>query len=314
MRPAGCFSIIEIHVKKRSIVFFVYFFFFIHLLYCQKKKKKKHTKIPLFFLNRKIEVKTEDYIKFIFFWSARHQKKKKKKYNNMSEEAINWKTIAVAVSVGTVGIALWKAPEIYDSLIVKMTGRWYEVVLSQMKDGEHVADIGIGTAGALLQNKELLQKKKIKVTGIDYDNSYIIKAKQVVASAGLSDCIQLECKSFYDDDVVSRKGLYDSVYFSGSFTLLPDPQEALNVAADITKPGGLIYITQTYQRKYIPGFAIIKPLLKYLVTIDFGPLTYEKDIATLLDGCGLKVISNEVIPNSVDNKYQSARLIIIQSP
>eukprot|EP01060_Flectonema_neradi_P010595 TRINITY_DN17696_c0_g1_i1.p1 TRINITY_DN17696_c0_g1~~TRINITY_DN17696_c0_g1_i1.p1 ORF type:complete len:234 (+),score=39.05 TRINITY_DN17696_c0_g1_i1:59-760(+) len=233
----------------------------------------------------------------------------------MSEQgSINWKRVAIAAGFGTFGLVLWKAPEIYDALIVKMTERWYEVVLTKMNDGEHTADIGIGTAGALLRNKSLLQQKKIKVTGIDYDNSYIVKAKQVVAEAGLSDTVTLECRSFYDTEVSSRTGVYDSVYFSGSFTLLPDPQQALKIASDITKPGGLIYITQTYQRKYIPGFAIIKPLLKYLVTIDFGPLTYESDIDKILQSSNLEVVTNTAIANSVDNKYQVARLIILKTP
>lgn len=38
------------------------------------------------------------------------------------------------------------------------------------------------------------------------------------------------------------------MYFSGSFSLMPDPAAALRVAQGLLKPGGLIYITQTFQK------------------------------------------------------------------
>ena len=37
---------------------------------------------------------------------------------------------------------------VYDALILKLTTKWYEVVLRRFDEGSTVLDIGIGTAGA----------------------------------------------------------------------------------------------------------------------------------------------------------------------
>ncbi|KAJ9469369.1 hypothetical protein DIPPA_01750 [Diplonema papillatum] len=218
----------------------------------------------------------------------------------------------VAVGAGLVGVVSCSTPAIYDAIIVKMTARWYEVVLGKLPHGAVIADIGIGTASALIANKKILVAKDIKVIGFDYDASYIRAAKAAVSSHGLEDHVQLHCLSIYDDYLLERKNEFDATYFSGSFSLLPDPLRALEVAAHITRAGGHIYITQTYQKAYIPGFAAMKPLLKYLTTIDFGQLTYEKDIERILSESGMPVLHNAVIPKSVDNTFQCARLIILK--
>jgi hypothetical protein len=36
---------------------------------------------------------------------------------------------------------------VYDVLILELTTKWYEVVLSQLDEGSTVLDVGIGTAG-----------------------------------------------------------------------------------------------------------------------------------------------------------------------
>ena len=49
------------------------------------------------------------------------------------------------------GTMLWNIqkipPLIYDKLILQMTEVWYKSVLSRVKEGNKVLDIGIGTAG-----------------------------------------------------------------------------------------------------------------------------------------------------------------------
>eukprot|EP01063_Lacrimia_lanifica_P029279 TRINITY_DN4430_c0_g2_i1.p1 TRINITY_DN4430_c0_g2~~TRINITY_DN4430_c0_g2_i1.p1 ORF type:complete len:231 (+),score=75.35 TRINITY_DN4430_c0_g2_i1:51-743(+) len=220
--------------------------------------------------------------------------------------------MALGVSVGMLGCIAWKTPEIYDFVIVSMTARWYDEVLTQMEDGEKVCDIGIGTAGALVKNAHTVKAKNLKIVGVDYDCAYIEAAKKAVAAGGIADQCDLHCLSVYDDAVKSRVDEFDSTYFSGSFTLLPDPMAALEVASTITKPDGLIYITQTYQRQYTPLLGAVKPLLRYLITIDFGPLTYESDLDKILTDSKMDVLKNELVPNSVDNKWQCARIIILK--
>ena len=46
-------------------------------------------------------------------------------------------------------ISSWRS-FVYDALILKMTTRWYEAVLTKLPENSIVLDVGIGTAGALL--------------------------------------------------------------------------------------------------------------------------------------------------------------------
>ena len=84
----------------------------------------------------------------------------------------------------------------------------------------------------------------------------------------------------------SDGGVVDAVYFSGSFSLLPEPTRALRLASEFAKSNGepsdngrgAVYITQTYQRKTPFFLPFLKPLLKYVTTIDFGRLVTEEEI------------------------------------
>lgn len=178
-----------------------------------------------------------------------------------------------------------------------------------------VLDVGIGTGTSLIQNKSLIKEKNLTVIGVDYNAEYIATAKKSVIVEKLSDQLRMHCISIYDEDVpsvVASDGLFDVVYFSGSFSLMPDPGAALRVAKTLLKPKGKIYITQTYQKKNVPFLSFIKPLLLYMTSVDFGNLTFEKDVQDILDRSGMTVLRNEPIHGSVNNQYQSAKIIVLR--
>ena len=126
-------------------------------------------------------------------------------------------------------------------------------------------------------NKKEIIRKNLHFTGVDYDNNYIELGKKTVKNYELEKYVRLFCRSIYEKNLEEELGnKFDSAYFSGSFSLMPDPVNALHVTASMLKPNGLIYITQTFQKKSTPFLATIKPLLKYLTTIDFGNLIYEE--------------------------------------
>ena len=104
------------------------------------------------------------------------------------------------------------------------------------------------------------------------------------------------------------------MYFSGSFSLLPDPLGALMAARRLLSPGGSIFITQTFQRHGFPGLSIIKPMVKWVSTIDFGRLVYESEIESIIKCSGMNVVVNDVISGSVDNFFQAAHIIELTEP
>lgn len=204
------------------------------------------------------------------------------------------------------------AARVYDIMIVHMTSRWYAAVIECLPAKARVLDIGIGTASALVANRDEVSAKQLAVVGVDYEASYIARAEAVVKDAGLYDRVDLVCASVYDVSLQSLSAApFDVAYFSGSISLMPDPPGALKAVARLLRPGGRIYVTQTFQRVAPPGFSVIKPLLKYVTTVDFGQLTFEADLLKMVKDAGMRIERNEVIPGSIDNRWQAAFLVVI---
>ena len=215
---------------------------------------------------------------------------------------------------------------VYDTVIVSLTEKWYRAVLQKLDDGSILLDVGVGTGGALLRCADLIESKNLKVVGIDIDAAYVDAGKTSIRGAHLSDKISIDKVDVYDGkqkilDLAMKLGatlnsdgqFVDAVYFSGSFSLLPDPVKALQLVSAFVKGNGAkVYITQTYQRKTPFFLPYVKPLLKYATTIDFGQLVKEKDVLRTFKESGLEVVEHDVIPESVDNRFQAAYLSILR--
>eukprot|EP00804_Cyclotella_cryptica_P013467 CCRYP_005196-RA/>CCRYP_005196-RA protein AED:0.00 eAED:0.00 QI:186/1/1/1/1/1/2/265/256 len=220
---------------------------------------------------------------------------------------------------------------IYDVIILRMTEKWYRAVLERVDDGSIVLDVGVGTGGALLRCRDLVTSKNLKVIGIDIDAAYVEAGKLSIQDAGLADRISIDLVDFYQGSEAvldlakqmgvtpdAKGGFVDAVYFSGSFSLLPDPVNALKLASTMVKEKGdgnkkgAIYITQTYQRKTPFFLPYVKPLLKYATTIDFGQLIREEDVLKTFGESELEVVQHQVIPGSVDTRFQAAYLSILR--
>ena len=208
------------------------------------------------------------------------------------------------------------AANLYDLLIVHMTRQWYAAVLERLDDGSRILDIGIGTATALVHNKELVLRKKVRFVGIDYERRYVTKAQQVVAKAGLQSLVTVHCLTVYHPQLRSAlagKAAFDAAYFSGSLTLMPDPAAALKVAALMVKPGGFVYVTQTFQNRPAPIMARLKPLLRRFTSVDFGKLTYLAEVQKIAEAAGMEIVEDAPVPGSIDNSSQTARLVVLKS-
>jgi SAM-dependent methyltransferase len=218
---------------------------------------------------------------------------------------------------------------IYDIIILRMTEVWYRTVLQKLDDESILLDVGIGTAGALLRCVDLIQEKNLKVIGIDIDASYVQAGILTVEEMGLDDRISIDVVDVYAGKEAvlqlakklgarenERGQFVDAVYFSGSFSLLPDPVKALQLVSQYVKDGdenkGHVYITQTYQRKTPFFLPYIKPLMKYATTIDFGNLVREEEVLQTFKESGLTVLEHEVIPGSVDNVMQAAYVSVLR--
>jgi len=172
---------------------------------------------------------------------------------------------------------------IYDALILGLTSKWYATVLDRLPHGVSMLDVGIGTGGALAANADLVREKQIQITGVDIDADYIRHAKVKLANAGLKEHVSAQLESVYDH----QGGPYDAVYFSASFMLLPDPEAALRHCTSLLNPDGRLYFTQTIQTRRSPVMEWFKPLLRRLISIDFGRVTYEEGFKAEIEAGGL---------------------------
>jgi SAM-dependent methyltransferase len=174
---------------------------------------------------------------------------------------------------------------VYDTLILRLTSGWYAEVLERVPEGAALLDVGIGTAGALLANADLVERKRLRVTGIDIDADYVGRARRRLRDSTLTDRAEVRLESVYDH----RGGPYDAVYFSGSFMLLPEPEQALRHCRALLNPDGRIFFTQTVHDQPARWVEILKPVLKRVTSIDFGRVTYEDDFRAQLHAAGLEL-------------------------
>lgn len=174
---------------------------------------------------------------------------------------------------------------IYDTLILRLTSRWYTEVLNRVPEGATLLDVGIGTAGALLANAELVKQKGLHITGIDIDADYIERARGRLKDSLLKDCSAVRLESVYDH----HGGPYDVVCFSGSFMLLAEPEQALRHCCSLLNPDGRLYFTQTVQMRPARWMEILKPMLKWVTSIEFGRVTYEDEFRAQLKATGFEV-------------------------
>ena len=219
----------------------------------------------------------------------------------------------------TLSIMRLFAAQIYDVMIVKMTERWYSAVIKVLEPSSRVLDMGIGTASALARNADAVRSKKLRFVGVDYEQTYIDRAQDVVRRAELKANVALHCSSVYDPvaqrawrDELNDGQMFDAVYFSGSLSVMPDPPAALRAVASLLRPGGRVFVTQTFQKRFVPGLAQLKPLLKYLTTVDFGQLVYEHDLAHIIKAANMRVVHNGLIEGSIDTPLQTARMLILE--
>ena len=192
---------------------------------------------------------------------------------------------------------------LYNRALLPLTSKWYRAVLERLPEGARLLDVGIGTGGALIRNKDLLLSKQITVVGVDIDADYVKTCAKAVKKHQLDEQVSVELRSIYD---FSQDG-FDAAYFSASFMLMPDPPKALAHVCSLLSDGGRVYFTQTIEEERSPLVEKTKPMLKKLTTIDFGRVTYEDEFLSTVSQAGIQVIENTRLGGS---KARSSKLFV----
>lgn len=136
-------------------------------------------------------------------------------------------------------------------------------------------DIGTGTGTPL---KAIIDDVKFeRVLAVDIDTGYLERAKE-----NFKDHPNVEVK--YLDFMDAKKEItekFDIVFFGFSFMLMNDREEALKIARGMLKPGGKIYLFLTLYEKKNPIIEWIKPKMKYVFSVEYGPVVYRKQVCLI---------------------------------
>lgn len=152
----------------------------------------------------------------------------------------------------------------------------------------------------------------MKIIGVDYNKFYVQAAEKAIADQNMSEYITVHTLDIYDEEalqvIMANHSIdkFNNVYFSGSFSLMHDPKEALVKVAKVLETKGKIYITQTYQKKTPPLMTYLKPMIKYVTTIDFGQLVTVEQVKQFFQVENLELEQHSVIDGSLDNYWQAA--------
>lgn len=151
-----------------------------------------------------------------------------------------------------------------------------------------MVDVGTGTGTPL---KGIMNKVTFsRVLAIDIDKAYLTVAKNNLAK---HSNVEVKFQDFMTLDTDAQGEKFDIIFFGFSFMLMPDRVKALAIARNLLKPGGKIYMFLTLYEKKSKFIEWIKPKMKYLFSIEFGPVVYTNELQKNFADAGFEVASKE---------------------
>lgn len=149
-------------------------------------------------------------------------------------------------------------------------------------------DVGVGTGKPL---KAIAQTfpQDLKVVGVDINANYVEKCKENFAD---NHNVEIYERSFYDVNALG-KGLYDIVFFSFSFMLMPDKEKALKLANKILRDDGRLVFMLTLNSRKNALFERLKPLIKRVTSVDFGEVVYENKFLEMVTDAGFEIVRKQ---------------------
>lgn len=141
-----------------------------------------------------------------------------------------------------------------------LLGRDQLIAHMDIKDGEHVCEIGCGTARNLIK---IAQKyPKAQLYGLDASEEMLKTANSNIKNADLPKKIILKhgfSQSFQQKTLFNLEEPFTKLVFSYSLSIIPPWQESIDHALDIIPSGGEIHIVDFGGQEGLP-----KPISRFL--------------------------------------------------
>lgn len=170
-------------------------------------------------------------------------------------------------------------PTVYNTTIGYFyTKELARCLLLEIPENSTILDIGIGTCYSYAQNADIIKQRKIKIVGVDIDESYIHKARHALIDAELEDWIELICADIYESDEKINGRTFDYVVFSDSYAVLPNVNNMLRYCERFMNDIGYMIVTSTLFDEYMPNLDLIKKNLKYVSAVEYGTMMLKCDL------------------------------------
>ena len=177
---------------------------------------------------------------------------------------------------------------IYDRTFGAATtvGRRSAVDYINAQDGTEVLEVGIGTGLALPH-----YRKNLRVTGVDFSDDMLAKARTKVQNLGLDHVKSLQQMDARTLDFPDNH--FDTVAAMHIVSVVPEPERVMGEMARVCKPGGKIVITNHFARE-----AGVLAGLEKLLAPFANLLGWHSDfeISTVLGQLELTVVEKKQLP------------------
>ncbi len=198
---------------------------------------------------------------------------------------------------------------LYNLIISDTTKLCYRNCLKLYPENARILDVGIGNGIMIKKNHKLIKEKRLQITGLDINKHYLEHCRKMIRVFQLEEQVKV-----FHQSVVSFMPpvdlYFDYIFFGMSFMLMNDQKKVLERTKEWLKPEGKVVFFQTMFKNRSKIMEFVKPRLKFLTTVDFGKVTYEKDFYELLNQENLNPCEDRVLKKNVfKGEY---RLIITQ--
>lgn len=122
--------------------------------------------------------------------------------------------------------------------------RYHDFFVCNIRPGEHVLDLGCGVGALALS---VAQRSGAHVTGIDWTQANLIKARGAAHTAGLSDHL-----SYHEGDITTLRvpGMFDAIILSNVLEHLTDRPQRLAQWRDWYRPSRFLIRVPAFDRDW----------------------------------------------------------------
>ncbi|SLN75690.1 class I SAM-dependent methyltransferase [Ruegeria meonggei] len=165
-------------------------------------------------------------------------------------------------------------------------GRQTAVDYINAQKGTQVLEVGVGTGLALP-----LYRNDLRVTGVDFSDEMLAKARKKVRDLELTQVTAL--KQMDARDLSFADNSFDAVAAMHIVSVVPEPERVVAEMARVCKPGGKIVITNHFARE--AGFLSLVERISAPFANVLGWHS-DFDIQTVLQAPELQIIEKETLP------------------